>query len=254
MRLIVLGAGPAYSDRAGSIGSSYLVTAGTDALLLDLGHGAFANLARRLEPSELTAVVISHLHPDHFVDLVPLRHYLRYEFDPPRRVRVIGPEGIARRLDGLHDEPGFTAQALDVEQLGEGVQRIGPFELEARLVTHDEESYGLRVSVPGDESRAGGGPALVYSGDCGNASDLMPLIRPGDALLSEIAFGAGPVPSGAQHLDAPAVGDVARRAEVGSLLLTHIQMGYDPDEAVASVRSRYDGPVRFVWPGDEIAI
>jgi ribonuclease BN (tRNA processing enzyme) len=147
MRLTVLGAGPAYSDRAGSVGAAYLVTSGDRALLLDLGHGAFASLARRHEPSELDAIVVSHLHPDHFVDLVPLRHYLRYEFEPPRRVRVIGPEGIARRLDGLHDEPGFTAQALDVEALAEGVRRIGSFELETRLVTHNEESYGFRVAL-----------------------------------------------------------------------------------------------------------
>lgn len=254
MRLTVLGAGPAYSDRAGSIGSSYLLTEGDSALLLDLGHGAFASLARRLEPSRLAAVVVSHLHPDHFVDLVPLRHYLRYEFEPPRRVRVIGPEGIARRLDGLHDEPGFTAQALDVEALAEGVRQIGPFDLEARLVTHNEESYGFRISVSPSETGATSGPGLVYSGDCGDASDLLALIRPGDTLLSEIAFGAGPVQPGAQHLDGPAVGDVARRAGVGSLLLTHIQMGYDPDEAVASVRRLYDGPVRFVWPGDELTL
>ncbi len=254
MRLTVLGAGPAYSDRAGSIGSSYLLTVDDAALLIDLGHGAFASLARRIEPSALAAVVVSHLHPDHFVDLVPLRHYLRYEFEPPRRVRVIGPEGIARRLDGLHDEPGFTAQALDVERLGEGVQRVGPFELEARLVTHNEESYGFRVSVPTGEGGTGVPHGLVYSGDCADASDLLPLARPGDVLLSEIAFGAGPVPAGAQHLDGPAVGDVARRARVSSLLLTHLQMGYDPEEALASVRRAYDGPVRFVWPGDEISI
>ncbi len=251
MRLTVLGAGPAYSDRAGSIGSSYLLTADGRALLVDLGHGAFANLARRLEPSSLDAVVVSHLHPDHFVDLVPLRHYLRYEFEPPRRVRVVGPEGIARRLDGLHDEPGFTAQALDVEALEEGVQRIGPFEVEARRVTHNEESYGFRLTVPGDGNASG---ALVYSGDCGAAGDLLRLLRPGDTLLSEIAFGAGPVAEGAQHLDGPALADVARRGGVGSLLLTHIQMGYDPDEAVESVRRGYDGPVRFVWPGDELDI
>ncbi len=247
MRLTVLGAGPAYSDRAGSVGSAYLLSSGDRALLLDLGHGAFASLAQRCEPSGLLAVVVSHLHPDHFVDLVPLRHYLRYEFEPRRRVRVVGPEGIARRLDGLHDEPGFAAEALDVEVLSEGTRAIGPFELEARRVTHGDESYGFRVST-------GAKPGLVYSGDCGVAEDLLGLIRPGDTLLSEVAFGPGPVPPGAQHLDGPAVGRVARRAGVASLLLTHLQMGYDPDETIASIRPAYDGPVRFVWPGDDLEV
>lgn len=247
MRLTVLGAGPAYSDRAGSVGAAYLVSSGERSLLLDLGHGAFASLARRLEPSGLLGVAVSHLHPDHFVDLVPLRHYLRYEFDPHRRVRVIAPLGIGRRLDGLHDEPGFSAAALDIEELAEGSRTIGPFELEAHRVTHDEESYGFRVSTAG-------APGLVYSGDCGVADDLLALIRPGDTLLSEVAFGAGPVPRGVNHLDGPAVGRVARRAGVASLLLTHLQMGHDPDETIASVRREYDGPVRFVWPGDELEV
>lgn len=247
MRLTVLGAGPAYSDRAGSVGSAYLLSSGGRALLLDLGHGAFASLARRCEPSSLLAVVVSHLHPDHFVDLVPLRHYLRYEFEPGRRVRVIAPEGIAGRLDGLHDEPGFAAQALDVEALSEGTWTIGPFELEARRVTHSEESYGFRVST-------GVGHGLVYSGDCGVADDLLALIRPGDTLLSEVAFGPGPVPPGAQHLDGPAVAWVARRAGVASLLLMHLQMGYDPAETIASIRPAYDGPVGFVWPGEDLEV
>lgn len=247
MDLIVLGAGPAYSDRAGSIGASYLLISGDDAILLDLGHGAFASLARHWEPSRLLAVVVSHLHPDHFVDLVPLRHYLRYEFEPPRRVTVIAPEGVGRRLDGLHDEPGFTAQALDVLELVEGTRTVGPFELEARRVTHNEESYGFRVA-------AGPGPALVYSGDCGRADDLRRLVRPGDALLTEVAFGPGPVPPGAQHLDGPAVGALAAATGVGRLLLTHLQMGYDPDETIESVRAAYDGDVRFVWPGDHVTV
>lgn len=247
MDLIVLGAGPAYSDRAGSIGASYLLVSGEQTILLDLGHGAFTSLARHCEPSRLLAVVVSHLHPDHFVDLVPLRHYLRYEFEPPRRVTVLAPEGVGRRLDGLHDEPGFSAQALDVLELAEGSRTIGPFELEARLVTHNEESYGFRISD-------GSGSALVYSGDCGRADDLRRLIRPGDTLLTEVAFGPGPVPPGAQHLDGPAAGTVAAATGVGRLLLTHLQMGYDPDETVESVRAAYGGDVRFVWPGDQLTI
>ncbi len=249
MELIVLGAGPAYSDRAGSIGASYLVAHGGQALVLDLGQGAFPGLARAWEPSRVLGVVISHLHPDHFVDLVPLRHYLRYEFEPPRRVTVLAPEGVGRRLDGLHDEPGFAAEVLDVLELCEGVRSIGPFALESALVTHNEESYAFRVTVAAD-----GGPGLVYSGDCGSAHDLLPLIRPRDTLLTEVAFGPGPVPPGAQHLDGPSVGAVAREADAGRLLLTHLQMGYDPDATIASVRERYGGDVRFVWPGDRLAL
>jgi len=112
MELIVIGAGPAYTDRRGAAAASFLVSAQGAALLLDLGQGAFPNLASTMEPSELAAVVVSHLHPDHFVDLVPLRHYLKWEFDPPRRAQVIGPAGLADRLDGLDGQPGFSAVSL----------------------------------------------------------------------------------------------------------------------------------------------
>ena len=200
MELIVIGAGPAYTDRRGAAAASYLVRANGAALLLDLGQGSFPNLAATLDPSELTAVVVSHLHPDHFIDLVPLRHYLRYEFDPPRHVRVLGPAGLGDRLDALHALPGFAAASLDVEHLAPGEMRIGPFLVEARPVAHTDESYALRVSAAGP-SGAGAGPGLVYSGDCSRADDLVPLIRPGDTLLSEASFGAGPVPAGAKHLN-----------------------------------------------------
>ena len=255
MKLIVLGAGPAYSDRAGSVGASYLLVHDDQALVLDLGQGAFPALARTIEPSRLLAVVVSHLHPDHFIDLVPLRHYLRYEFEPPRRVTVHAPAGLARRLDALHDEPGFTTQALDVVELAPGVRSIGPFELEAGLVTHNSESYAFRVRAgTGAGAGARGEPGFVYSGDCGRADDLRALIRPGDTLLTEVAFGPGPVPPGAQHLDGPAVGRLAAATGVGRLLLTHLQMGFDPEETIASVRAWYDGDIRFVWPGDRLEV
>jgi ribonuclease BN (tRNA processing enzyme) len=118
MRLTVLGAGPAYTDRPGATGASYLVSSGDTHVLLDLGQGSLPRLFAAIPPTSLAAVAISHLHPDHFIDLVALRHYLRWEFHPPRRVRVLGPSGLAERLDALHGEPGFAAASFDTERLG----------------------------------------------------------------------------------------------------------------------------------------
>lgn len=248
MRLIVLGAGPSYTDVPGGIGSAYLVEHAGHAVLLDLGHGSFSGLASAWEPSALDAVVISHLHPDHFIDLVALRHYLRYEFDPPRRVRVLGPAGLAGRLDALHAETGFSAATLDIEAIGgPSTRTIGPFTLQAGLVTHTVESYGFRVST-------GAGPGLIYSGDCGRAGDLANLVRPGDTLLSEVSFGPGPVPAGAFHLDAPAVGSLASATAAGQVLLTHIHMGLDRDATVAAVKAHFGGPAQLVSPGDSFEV
>ncbi|MHB8891043.1 MAG: MBL fold metallo-hydrolase, partial [Candidatus Limnocylindrales bacterium] len=91
MRLTVLGAGPAYTDRDGATGACYLVSEADTHLLLDLGQGSFTRIFHHVPPTDLAAVVVSHLHPDHFIDLVAMRHFLRYEFDPPRRMRVIAP-------------------------------------------------------------------------------------------------------------------------------------------------------------------
>ena len=288
MELIVIGSGPAYTDRAGSAASSYLLRAGDAALLLDLGQGAFPNLASTLEPSVLAAVLVSHLHPDHFIDLVPLRHYLRYEFDPPRHVRVLGPAGLADRLDALHGHPGFAAISLDVAPLEPGLQRIGPFTVEARRVAHTDESYALRVSVAGSgaagaatgtaagaatglaagaaagaDSAAAGSAAgaaagaaagLVYSGDCGRADDLVPLIRPGDTLLCEASFGAGTVPHGAEHLTAADAGRAAATGHAARVLLTHIQMGFDRGQALAAAQAAFAGSVQLITEGDRFEV
>jgi ribonuclease BN (tRNA processing enzyme) len=247
LELSVLGAGPAYTDRVGASGASYLVRSGSTAVLLDLGQGSFPRLARTIEPSALHAVVVSHLHPDHFVDLVPLRHYLAYQFVPPRRVRVLGPRGLLDRLDALHAQPGFSALALDGETLDEEPRRIGELTVQPRRVTHTEESYAFRLS-----GRAGAG--LVYSGDCGVADDLAPLIAAGDTLLVEVSFGVGPVPAGALHLDAPAIARLVRATRPGRVLLTHLQMGFDPEAAVRIVADATDARVTLVEPGDTIEV
>jgi ribonuclease BN (tRNA processing enzyme) len=247
MELTVLGAGPAYTDRPGSLGAAYLVRSGSTAIVLDLGQGSFPELASRLEPASLDAVVVSHLHPDHFIDLVPLRHYLRYQLDPPGRVAVYAPRGIDARIDGLHAQPGFTASTLDVRPLSTEPFAIGPLTVQPGRVTHTDESYGFRVT---DEA----GGALVYSGDCGRAEDLERLVQPGDTLLVEVSFGPGPVVPGAQHLDGPAVGRLAAATRPSRVLLTHLQMGFDAAETIASVRRTFDGPVELVDPGFETTI
>ena len=253
MELIVLGAAPAYTDRAGSAASSYLVRAGDATLLLDLGQGAYANLAATIEPSTLAAVLVSHLHPDHFVDLVPLRHYLKWEFVPPRRLRVLGPAGLAGRLDGLNGEPGFAAEGLDIEAFAEGVRRIGPFEVEVRRVTHKQESYAFRVVAAAGE--AGGAAAgLVYSGDCSHAEDFLPLIRPGDTVLSEASFGAGPVAEGAGHITSADAARVASAGGVSRLLLTHVLSGRSRAEALAAAGAAFAGPVQLVTEGDRFSV
>lgn len=249
MELTVLGAGPAYTDRPGALGSAYLVSHEDASIVLDLGQGVFPALTRHVEPSTLLGVVVTHLHPDHFIDLVPLRHYLHYEFKPPRRLAVHAPDGLEGRLDALHGTAQFAAGTLDVRPLSTGTSRIGPFEIEAVRVVHTADSHAVRVSVG---ERAGAG--LVYSGDCGRAMDLAPLIRDDDVLLTEVSFGPGPAPVADLHLDGPAIAELARRRPPARILLTHLQMGYDGAATREAVRAGFGGPVGFVAPGDRITL
>ena len=167
-------------------------------------------------------------------------------------MRVLAPAGLAGRLDALFGMPGFTAESLDVEAHVEGSAVVGGFGLEVAHVTHTESSVAVRVTTLVDGRPSGTG--LVYSGDCGRTEDLDPLIRPGDTLLCEVSFGAGPVPPGVRHLDGPAVGELARRARAGRVLLTHVLMGFDRAQTIESVQARYAGPVELVDPGFETTV
>jgi ribonuclease BN (tRNA processing enzyme) len=250
MELLVVGSGAAYPNRPGTASSCYVVLHDGAAICLDIGQGAFAGLAGRLEPADLAGIVVSHLHPDHFVDLVALRHYLRYEFDPPRHVRVIAPAGLAGRLDGVTGESDFAAGTLQIEDRVEGHLQVGPFDVASVPVTHNGASFATRVTLASTPADSG----LVYSGDCGRAPDLAPLIRRGDALLIEVAFGPGPVPVPDLHLDGRAVGRLAAETGASQVLLTHLQLHRDPEATVAAVRAAYAGPVSLVSDGDRVTI
>ena len=109
---------------------------------------------------------MSHLHPDHHVDLMALRHLLRYGMGEPRRVPLWGPAGLRERYDAFLGEPDFLDAAFDGGDVRAGAWRVGPFQVEARPVLHSLNSHGYRVSIAHDT----GAPGLVYSGDCARPS------------------------------------------------------------------------------------
>ena len=225
LELVILGAGPAYSDVPGSFGSSYLVRLGDAALLLDLGQGCFPALAALHEPSLLSGVFISHLHPDHFIDLMPLRHCLcRVEATHDKPIIVMAPDGLDQRLDAVYDQPGRSAAAFEQQPLTTGARPLGPFGLEVQAVRHYGESFAVRV-----ETMESGGPGLVYTGDIADPDDVRQLIREGDLLLSEATLGPGPVTGDVPHLDGPTAGKLAADARAGHVVTTHVRMGPRPE-------------------------
>lgn len=248
MRLTVVGCAAAWGSGRDAASSSYLVEHGRDAIVLDLGQGAFADLRTYRRPETLRAILVSHAHADHCVDLVPLRHYLRYEAAAtPGTVALHGPAGLTQRFDALTGEAGFLGD-FPFFPLEPGALELGELGLAVARVTHAADSFAFRVT-------AGGAAAgLVYSGDCGDAGDLGSLIQAGDTLLCEASFGAGPVPAGVPHLDARAAGAAARAGHAGRLVLTHIQPGYDEGAALASAAEAFGGPTLLARPGLDVTV
>ena len=244
MRLTVIGCAAAYAIGTNAASSCYLVEHEGEAIVLDIGQGAFAGLAVRRAPESLTAVFVSHLHPDHCVDLVPLRHYLRYGVEaPPGTVALHAPAELPVRFDGFSGEPGFLADfAFTAHQ--PGARLLGPWHVTVARVTHTDSSFAFRVA-PADDAVAG----LVYSGDCGDPGELAALLRPGDTLLTEASFGTLPVPDGLAHLDAAGAAAAARAGEAGRLVLTHILPEADPEATHRLAAERFGGETLLARPG-----
>ena len=243
LRLTVLGSSAAWSERPGRPSSAYLVEHPEGAIVLDLGQGALNSVFGQRDPSTLDAVVISHEHSDHHVDLIPLRHLLRYGYDEPRRIGLHVPDELRRRYDVFTGEAGFLDD-LSGPELVAGKRDIGPFVLDSRPVTHSEMSFAFRVTERGND----GAPGLVYSGDCGRADDLLPLIRPGDTLLCEAFWSTREPIASANHLSAAQAAGAALRGEAGRLVLTHILDAHDPQAALEAAREVFPGPVELAEP------
>lgn len=246
MRLTVVGCAPAYTSRSGRASSGYLVEHDGTKVMLDFGQGTFSELWRYSSPGELSAIAISHLHADHNIDLIPLRHWVRYE-NHGAGPALHGPADLRRRLADYHADPDFLAD-LAGDALEAGSFAVGGLIIESARVTHIPDSFTFRVSAA-----AGDGPGLVYSGDCAVADDLLPLIRPGDTLLCEAAFGVGPSGGGA-HLTAAEAAGVAARGGAGRLILTHILDGRDEPASVLAAEALFSGPVEPARPGLAIDI
>jgi ribonuclease BN (tRNA processing enzyme) len=216
---------------------------GSEAIILDLGQGALGSVFPHRDPATVSAVVVSHMHGDHHVDLIPLRNLLFYHYGEPRSIGLHLPAGLRERYDVFMGEEGFLS-FMPGHDVHEGSWRIGPFSVQAHPVTHAEQSHAFRVHAVADPD----GPGLVYSGDCGRADDLLPLIREGDTLLCEAFWSTRePIP-GANHLTAVEAADVGRRGGAAELILTHILEAYDRGAALVAATEVFAGPVRLAEP------
>lgn len=250
MRLTVIGCAGSFPSPQ-SPASCYLVEADDEAGLtwrvaLDFGNGALGPLQSHIDLDELDAVVLSHLHPDHCLDLCGL--YVAFRYDPrgrrAHRMPVYGPHGTLRRLErayGKH-EKGSLSLTYDGYTLVDGDPVvIGPFTITPRRVEHPIEAFALRVEA--------GGAVLTYSGDTDTCEALTKLATGADLLLAEASFIEGREPERGIHLTGRRAGETARDAGAKSLLLTHQPVWTDPAVVAGEARQVFDGPVDVARPG-----
>jgi ribonuclease BN (tRNA processing enzyme) len=250
LRLTVVGCSGSFPG-ADSAASCYLVQAldsgaRTASVVVDLGSGALGPLQRYVDLADLDAVLVSHLHPDHFLDLCGMYVARRYHpaGAPPGRLPVRGPTDTLVRLSQAYGEDGVgkMEHVYEVSTWAEGEPvPVGPFAVTARRVEHPVEAYGLRIEHAGR--------VLAYSGDTDACDALLELARGADVLLAEASFQEGRDDVRGVHLTGRRAGEAATAAGARSLVLTHLPPWTDPDVVLAEARSAFAGPVRLALPG-----
>jgi ribonuclease BN (tRNA processing enzyme) len=217
VRLTVVGCSPAWANPDGAH-SGYLVAANGTTVLLDCGPGVLPRLRASRRLGDVDAVVVSHMHLDHWGDLVPWAFgRARGILTRGRRPQLWLPPGAADRMRRLGAELRFgdvLEGTFDVREHPDGAPfAVGALELTAMRVEHyDEPTWGIRVS---DGERT-----LAYSADTGPTPALADLARGVDLFLCEATL-AEPEPDERGHLSVDEAVAAFEASGARRLLLTH---------------------------------
>ena len=243
MELTVLGSAGTWPPGGGAT-CGYLLSHEGSHLWLDAGTGTFANLQLHIEVRDIAAIVITHGHPDHFVDVVPAFYARHYGGLGDPGLPFYSPEGFTNLLSLLVSEDGrdVMGQAFAFQTLVDGDRvQVGPFDIQAYEMRH------VGVVALGYRIRAGDA-VLAYTGDTGPCDAVIEMARDADVLMAEASYqdASELLPF---HLSARQAAEHAKAANVGRLLLTHILPTLDPAVSLAEARSAFDGSVEIAEQG-----
>jgi ribonuclease BN (tRNA processing enzyme) len=253
MRLTVLGKSPAWQDAGGAC-SGYLVEDGDTTLLLDCGSGVFSKLRQRRDYTDVDAVVLSHLHADHFLDLVPYAYALtlapRQQRPPaagPARPALWSPGAarqVFRRIVGAWGSEDLIERAFELQAYDPSAElAIGSLTIAFRAVPHFTETYAMRL-----RSQRGGG-CIGYGADSGPAAELTDFARGCGVLLLEATLERHEGDAQRGHLTAGEAGELGRRAGAERLVLVHISDELDAEAACEEAAAAFGGPVEVAREG-----
>jgi ribonuclease BN (tRNA processing enzyme) len=259
LQITVLGKSPAWQDANGAC-SGYLVEEAGVCLLLDCGNGVFSKLRRFRDYTGVDAVVISHLHADHFLDLVPFAYALTYAprqqpvpvarwpgTDNPARPALYAPRGARdtfRRVVGAWGNEDLIEKAFDlVEYDPDAVLEVGTLRIRFHEVPHYTTTYAVGIS-----SRNGGG-RFTYGADSAPNEELVRFADGADLLMIEATLPRPEREGPRGHMTPAEAGEHGSRARVGRLVLTHISDELDERWARAEAEQAFGGPVLVAREG-----
>jgi ribonuclease BN (tRNA processing enzyme) len=233
----VLGSGTGI-PRLERSGPGYLLRVGGASALVDCGYGALHQLLRIGQaPSGLDAVFITHAHPDHICDLLPLLHALYLAPERSKLLQIFGPPGFRelcqRSILSLTGAP--TNYELQIMDAGEYFAWAGCQVLTAPTV-HSQRLASVAYRFESQRR------AVVFSGDTDLDDGLSTLAHGADLLVLDCSYpDAGKVTG---HLTAGECGRVAARADARQVLLSHIYPCDEPDEVrIEQCRACFSGSV-----------
>lgn len=253
MRLTILGGAAAWPN-AGQGCSAFLLRSARTQILLDCGPDTLQELRRHADYLALDAVVISHCHADHILDLVPYRYGLVYGATRPRRpIPLWMPPGGMATLDALAsavggdaESPGeFWAKAFDVREYAPAERlELGDLRIAFERTLHPVPCYAMRI-----EDAAGA--SLFYSADTGDATPLVGLARDaGVALVEATTSGDDATPLEQRiHLTPRQAGEFATQARVRTLVLTHLWSERNDSQTRQEAAAVFSGRTEIARPG-----
>jgi ribonuclease BN (tRNA processing enzyme) len=246
--MTVLGKSPAMPDANGA-NSGYLIRHAGFTLLLECGSGVFGKLRAVCDPTEVDAVLITHLHADHVLDLFTFSHALTYDHrGDSRRPALWAPPKSERAfatLGAIFDVEQQISSAFALTEYDpDRALTVGPFSVSFREVPHYVPAWACDLSS--DEGRR-----LTFGADCGPNDAIVDLARGADLLMLEATEGPGPHIGGAfrGHLTATEAGELARRAGPDRLLLTHYSDELDAEQVRAAGEAAFGRPVELAAEG-----
>lgn len=265
MKLTILGSSGTYAARGGAC-TGYLIDAGGVKVWLDCGPGTLGRLGDFVKLEELEAVVVSHEHPDHCLELPVLYNALRYHRSRAL-LKVFGTADTKQLIARIVGRPLEAVFDWRIVTSGDEA-KIGDGRWSFDRTDHPPETLAVKVDADGR--------SLVFSSDTGPGWTGEDFAEEVDVLLCESTFdrdeddeddradrvqaaravGADRSrirsslpprrPTGTKHLLAAEAGNIARNCGVGRLMLTHLAPGSDRDAHLERAQSCFGGETEVV--------